>query len=81
MKYCLMVENVWDIVDGTEAEPGDPQRQQEFLKRRKKATAMLVSAIKPELYYLLTSCNDSPHEMWTALRTHLNEILLPIRCS
>jgi len=76
VKYCLMAENVWDIVDGTEEAPADNadnrQQLQDFQKRRKKATAMLVSAIKPELYYLLTSCNDDFVEMWTAVRTHFD---------
>ncbi len=65
-----MVKNLFDIVDGSEAQPGedDAQVKQDYESRKKKAAALLVTSIKTVLYYLLTSCNDDPNQMWNALR-------------
>ena len=72
IKYCLMAKNLWEIVDGTEtlADGASQQQRQEFRKRRNKAAAVIVTSVKPELCYLLTSCDDDPHDMWEALRQH-----------
>ena len=72
VKYCLMAKGLWEIVDGNEtlADDANEQQRQDFAKRQKKAAAMIVTAVNSELYYLLTSCNDDPHQMWEAMRAH-----------
>ena len=64
---ALMKEGLWNIVEGTEAAPGqENDRYAKFLARRDRALAIIVLSIEPSLLYLVGDPED-PAAVWGKL--------------
>jgi len=77
MNCYLLANELWDIVNGTETVPGVGASENEvadYNKRKRRACAVLASAIHTDLMYLLPEGNElsDPRAIWTALPTHLD---------
>ena len=53
VKMCLMKDDLWGIVNGTEAAPVDPSDLAKFEKRKDRALATIVLSVDPKLLYLI----------------------------
>ena len=71
MKMLLMRENLFGILDGTEAAPPadatDSHAGQKYKRRHDRALATIVLSIDPSLLYLLGDPTD-PAVAWTTLQ-------------
>ena len=75
MNCYLLANELWGIVNGTEAAPGASENEvADYNKRKRRACAVLVSAIHTDLMYLLPEGNElsDPRAIWTALSTHFD---------
>jgi len=77
MNCYLLANELWGIVNGTETVPGVGASGNEVAdcnKRKRRACAVLASAIRTDLMYLLPEGNElsDPRAIWTALPTHLD---------
>ena len=72
---ALIKEGLWDIVNGTEADPGEEaEARTKFLARRNKALATIVLAIKPGLLYLVGTDPTDPVIVWRTLAEQFQRI-------
>ena len=77
MNCYLLANELWGIVNGTETVPGVGASENEVVdynKRKRRACAVLASAIHTDLMYLLPEGNElaDPRAIWTALSTHFD---------
>ena len=65
---ALMKEGLWNIVNGSETDPGntDAAAQVKFVERKQKALAHIVLHVHESLLYLLGDPQD-PVEVWKKL--------------
>ena len=75
-KMALMKENLWKVIDGTEAAPGeDDAGYMKFLERRDRALAIVVLSIDPSLLYLIGEPTD-PKVVWEKKKSWGNRLEL-----
>ena len=66
-KMCLMKEDLWRIVNGTETAPTDAGALTKFNIRKDRALAIIVLAVDPRFLYLLGD-PECPTEVWRKLQ-------------
>ena len=72
MKHILLAKELWGLVDGTEAEPGEDTAAcilADYRKWSQKAFSVIALAISSSQLYLVTSC-EQPRQALEALRNH-----------
>ena len=67
VKMCLMKDDLWDIVSGTEIAPTDASKLAAFNKRKDRALATIVLSVDPKLLYLIGDPVE-PDAVWTKLQ-------------
>jgi hypothetical protein len=67
MEQYLTVNNLWDIVDGTETEPTDATAKAEFLRKQKAARARIALHVSPSQLNSVRLQAD-PKNIWNELK-------------
>ena len=67
VKMCLIKEDLWRLVNGTETAPTDANALAKYNIRKDKALAVIVLAVDPKLLYLLGD-PDCPVLVWKRLQ-------------
>ena len=66
VKMCLIKEDLWRIVSGSETAPADANALAKFNIRKDRALATVVLAIKPKFLYLIGD-PENPATVWKKL--------------
>ena len=67
VKMALIREDLWNIVNGTAAEPTEATALARYISRKDKALALIVLSIQPRLLYLIGDPQD-PINVWKSLQ-------------
>ena len=78
MEQYLTVNNLWDIVDGTETEPTDVAAKAGILRKQKAAWAHIALHISPS-HLNSVHLKTNPENIWNELECHAGtEALRPV---
>ena len=73
IRMFLLSQNVWTIVDGSEAVPEATAALALYTARQGKALSILVLSLSPSLLYLVGSNPSDPAVVWTTLENHFQK--------